>query len=126
MSITTGQTAIMTRIATMETDANIVWPDGPGAGLPRYVMQAAGGAQRTATLAGQTDADPEVVVRVETLAGTYATANTTLVAALVARFRPGDRFGGVTILDAPSVRPPLPVIEGVYSVPVVIRGRFYF
>ena len=57
MSITTGQQALIRRIVTMTTSANIVLPNGAGAGLPRYVVQAAGGTQRTATLAGLTDAD---------------------------------------------------------------------
>ena len=125
MSITTGQQALIKRIVTMTDPPNNVLQNGPGKSLPRYVVQVSGGSQRTATMAGQTDAVPEITVRVET--GTeYATDNDVLVAALVARFRPGTRFDGVTILDAPLPRPPLPVTDGVYTVPVIIRGHFTF
>ena len=125
MSLTAGQQALIRRIVTMTTSANIVLPNGPGAALPRYVVQVSGGSQRTATVDGVTDARPEIVVRVETVADAYATDNDALVAALVARFRPGDKFDGVTVIDAPLPRPPL-VGDGVYSVPVIIRGRFSF
>lgn len=121
MSLTAGQQALIRRIVTMTTDANIVLPNGPGAALPRYVIQAAGGSQRTRTTDGVTEARPEILVQVET--GTdYATNNDALVAALVARFPVTANFDGVTIIDAPLPRPPLPVTEGVYSVPVIIRG----
>jgi hypothetical protein len=122
MSLTLGQAALIRRIVTMTTDANIVLPNGPGAGLPRYVVQAAGGTQRTRTIDGVTEARPEIVVRVETEAGAYATESDSLVADLVARFDVGDSFDGVTIIERPSPRPPLPVADGVYSVPVIIRG----
>lgn len=127
MSITTGQQALIRRIVTMTTDANIVLPNGPGKGLPRYVIQAAGGAQQTASLKGRTEAAPEIVVRVETADGEYATQNDELVAALVARFPlDGAPFDGVVIREAPLPRPPLPVADGVYAVPVIIRGATRF
>ena len=125
MSMTNGHQAIISRIVTMSGAPNVVLPNGPGKDCPRFVVQEAGGSQRTATVAGETDAYPEVIVRVETDTA-YATENNALVAALVARFAPGSRFDGVTILDAPLPRAPLPVTEGVYSVPVIIRGRISF
>lgn len=125
MSLTAGQQALIYRLVTMSGGTNVVLPNGPGKGLPRYVVQVSGGAQRTATLGGRTDATPEIVVQVETEADDYVTANNALVAALVARFAVGSRFDGVTITDAPLPRPAL-VGGGVYSVPVVVRGQTSF
>jgi hypothetical protein len=133
MSITIGQQALIDRIVTMTDPPNIVLPGGESFDLPRYVIQVAGGAQQRETVGGLTRANPEIVVRVETktvsddntFAGT-AESNA-LIEALVERFAVGDRFDDVTILEAPSPRPPLPVLDGdTYSVPVVIRGRCYF
>lgn len=132
MSITLGQQALIDRITTMVDPPNIVLPGGEAFGLPRYVVQVAGGAQQRETVGGLTRANPEIVVRVETKtvtdAGAFAltTESNDLVAALVARFAVGDTFDGVTILEAPLPRAPLPVTDGVYSVPVIIRGRCYF
>lgn len=126
MSITDGHQAIIARIVSQAGGTSVVLPEGPGKSLPRYVVQEAGGSQRTVTLAGDTLARPEVVVRVETEAGRYATENNALTKALVGMFPPGASFGGVHVRDAPSVRPPLPTTDGVYSVPVVIRAEFGF
>ena len=126
MSLTDGQQALIRRIVEMTRTAGVVLPNGKDAPLPRYVIQAAGGTQRTATIGGKTEATPEIVVRVETMQGDYATDNDALVSDLVDLFAVNDRFECVTILDAPLPRPPLPVVDGVYSVPVIIRGRTYF
>ena len=125
MSLTNGQQALIKRIVEMTTSANIMLPNGPGKTAPRYVIQEAGGAQRTRTIDGVTEAFPEIVVLVETKSK-YTTDNNSLVAALVARFPVNARFDGVQILDAPLPRPPLPVVEGIYSVPVIIRGYMSF
>ncbi|HBT01653.1 MAG TPA: hypothetical protein DEB47_17755 [Citreicella sp.] len=132
MSITEGHQALIRRIVTMSGAPNIVLPGGPGKALPRIVVQVSGGSQRTMGLSGATDSTPEITVRVETAQkdaqgrDAYATANDALVAALVARFAVGGTFDGVTIEDAPLPRPALPVTDGVYSVPVIIRGRLFF
>jgi hypothetical protein len=125
MSISTGQQALIRRIVTMTTDANIVLPNGSTHNLPRYVVQSSGGSQRSLGASGLTEAFPEIVVRVETVADAYATQNDQLVAALVARFSVGDVFDGVEITEAPLPRAPLGMSE-VYSVPVIIRGRMVF
>lgn len=125
MSLTTGQQALIRRVTTMSAPPNVVLPNGKGKPLPRYVVQASGGSQSTFDLSGTTDSRPEIVVRVETEADEFATENDSLVAALVARFKPGDEFDGVEIMDAPLPRPPLEG-DGVYSVPVIIRGRYIF
>lgn len=124
MSLTDGQQALINRIVTMSGAPNIVVPEGPGKGLPRYVVQVSGGSQSTIGASRVTDARPEITVRVETEKGSYATDNDALVKALVARFAVGDTFDGVTILAAPLPRPPIP--GAVYSVPVVIRGQTFF
>jgi len=126
MSMTDGHQAIIARIVAQAGATGVALPNGAGVGLPRYVVQEAGGAQRTVTLSGLTDARAEVVVRVETAADGYATANNALVKALVQMFPPGLRFGAMTVLQAPDVRPPLPVTDGVYSVPVIVRAEFTF
>jgi hypothetical protein len=122
MDITDGQQALINRIVQMDNPPNIALPGGPGKNLPRYVVQAAGGSSNTFDLDGNTEDFPEIVVRVETKDGEYATENDGLVKALIGRFKPGSQFDGVTILVPPSVRPPLPG-GGVYAVPVIIRGR---
>ncbi|WP_343502137.1 MULTISPECIES: hypothetical protein [Roseobacteraceae] len=129
MSITAGHQALIRRVVTMADPPNIALPNGPGKGLPRYVVQAAGGAQQPATISGKTRAFPEIVVRVETKAwpvGQYAIESDALVAALIARFPVGVKFDGVKIDRAPEARTALPVTDGVYSVPVIIRGTFTF
>lgn len=109
----------------MPNPPNIVLPNGPGAACPRYVVQEAGGAQRTRTLDGVTEALPEILVRVET-DSEYTTENNELVSRLVARFPANSRFDGVIIREAPLPRPPLPSESGVYSTPVFIRGFMSF
>jgi hypothetical protein len=125
MSMTDGQQKLINRIVTMDDPPNIALPNGPGVGLPRYVIQEAGGSQNTFDMAGTVESFPEIVVRVETEDGEYATGNNALVKALVARFKPGSRFDGITILDAANSRPPL-TGGGVYATPVIIRGRYVF
>lgn len=124
MSITDGQQALIRRIVTMTTSANIILPNGPqGASVPRYVVQVSGGGQRNRFVRGTTEARPEITVRVETLDGEYTTESDALVKSLVGRFAVGGApFDGVKILDAPLVQPPLPATQGLYVVPVVIRG----
>lgn len=128
MSLSDGHRGIISRIVG-SASVNVVLPNGPGKGLPRYVVQEAGGTQRTATMAGLTDAVAEVVVLVETSSGAYSTQSNSLISELVDMFRPGVRFGGPTemvIVEAPDVRPPLPDTGGVYSVPVIVRAHFNF
>ena len=124
MSMTTGQQQLIDHVVTMSDRPNIALPNGPGADLPRYVVQVAGGRKRTFDLSGAVEKFPEIVIRVETEDGDLATENDPLVAALEARFSLGSRFDDITILEDPDVRPPLRG-GGVYAVPVIIRGRFF-
>lgn len=106
----------------MGTDANFVIPQGSDRPLPRYWIQNAGAAPRTFDLAGNVIANVEMAVSVETSASDTATQNEAMVAALEQHFRPGTRFGGLTVIEPPRPRPAL-VDGGVYSVPVIIRAR---
>lgn len=126
MSQTDGHQAIISRMIAELSGSNIVLPNGPGKSLPRYVVMEAGGRQTPATLDGTTDAYPEVVVRVETRAGVYATQNNNMVSALVDAFPLGLQFSGMRVHRAPDVRPPLPIQDGVYSVPVIVTAQFNF
>lgn len=127
MSITTGQQKLINRVVTMASPPNIIIPGGKSKDMPRYVIQAAGGSQQTVFRnKGMTDATAEINVRVETGTDVYSVIeNDSLVAALVARFPVGASFDGITILDAPLPRPPV-TSAGVYAIPVIIRGRFFF
>lgn len=125
MSLSTGQQALIRRIVTMDGAPNIRLPNGPGADLPRYVVQVSGGSQSGFGVDGSTEARPEIVVRVETISDTYATESDALVSALVDRFSPGDTFDGIEITSAPLPRAPIEG-NGIYAVPVIISGRFIF
>lgn len=126
MSVTDGHQALIRRLVTMTTTASIALPNAPGApGVPRYVVQEAGGGQNTYTLDGDTNARPEIVVRCEVEADTDAAAANALAKALVDRFAVGSKFDGLTVLQAPNVRPPI-VADGIYAIPVVIRGFMTF
>lgn len=126
MSLTTGQQALVRRIMTMPDRPNVVWPGGGDKPLPRYVIQNAAGAQSRFGIDGTTESYPEINVRVETDSNNPdASANDALVAKLDARFRPGDTFDGVEIVDATWPRQPL-LSTGVYAVPVIIRCRYIF
>ncbi|KAF0675072.1 hypothetical protein [Profundibacterium mesophilum] len=124
MSITDGQEALIRHLLTMQGAPNIALPNDGGAELPRYVVQASGGAQRTILVDGTTDAFPEIVVLVETAKGRGAGQNNDFVKLLVGHFAPNTKFEGIQIIEAPFARPPL--TGEVYSVPVVIRGRTFF
>lgn len=126
MSIPDGHDAIIRRARQELSSTNFVLPNGPGASLPRYVVQEAGGRERTLGLDGATEAFPEVLFLAETEAGVYSGGTSNLVRALVQVFRPGTRFEGCTVLVPPDVRPPLPVADGVYSVPVYVSARIVF
>jgi hypothetical protein len=90
------------------------------------VVQEAGGRQTRFGLDGKTEAYPEVLVRVETESGEYSTEASNMVRALVGVFPRGTRFGDYTVLDEPDVRPPLPVSDGVYAVPVYVSARVVY
>lgn len=130
MTITAGQQALISQIATAAGRPAIGLPNGPVPAFSstvtaRWVIQVSGGAQIGVGLDGATDAHPEIVVRVETPADSYATDNDASVDALCALFPVGSTVGSVTIDKAPQPRAPMPY-AGVYSVPVIITGRMFF
>lgn len=127
MSIATGHDAIIRRIINEFTGGNIVLPNGPSKDLPRIVLQEAGGVQLPFGLDGKTLSYPTVLVRVETDAGNYSTEATTIVNEIVSLFQPGiPAFDDVTVDRRPDVRPALPITNGVYAVPVYVRGRYVY
>jgi hypothetical protein len=111
MSITAGHQKMIRHLIGMTTTANIVLPNGPGAGLPRYVVQVAGGLQQTRTIDGVTQAQPELVVSVETEAGAYTTRSDEMIEALVQRFAANTRFEGMMVRGG-SLPPPTPSRDG--------------
>lgn len=92
---------------------------------PAYIIQVSGVDQAPMGGSKMTEAMVELTVRVDTPEGKYATLANSMVNAIVDWFQIGDRFEGVTVTERP--RPGGPYSEnGVYSVPVSIRGRGYF
>lgn len=127
MSLAIGHQKIIARlIDELPSGSNIVLPNGPRKDLPRYVVMEAAGRQRPVTLDGVSDAYPEVVVRVETQAGAYSTESSAMVQAIVDAFPLGLHFSGMVVHEAPASRPPLPVRDAVYSVPVVVTATISF
>ena len=122
MGVADGHEAIVARIVDQAV-IDVALPNGTDKPLPRYVVQEAGAAQRPVGVNGQTDADCQVAVRVEVAEGTYAQNTKTYISALEAMFPPGLLFSGVKVTRAPDVRPPLPITQGVYSVPVIVTGQ---
>jgi hypothetical protein len=128
MSITAGQFAVIRRLADNAGGYNVVWPDHDGSNdysLPRFVAELAGGATNTLDLSGNTEADVQVSVKVETDEGGFAAVNLAMQAILTSLFRPGTTFSGVQIDDPITTRPPLEN-GGVFTVPVIIRGRYIY
>lgn len=125
MSMADGHAALINRVIDQAGTTDVVLPEGEASGLPRYVIEEAGGLQRTDGVYGGTVCRPEIVVRVETEKSRGTSQSKTLVDNLVSMFLPGQIFDGVKIVDAPLPRPPLPN-SSVRSVPVVVRGDFIF
>lgn len=126
MASTDGQDAIITRILSMATTANFSVPDGPkGVALPRYRISDGGNPAIPRTIDGRVQAFPEVRVMVETEEGKGGEQSKQMVQDLIDLFPQGERFDGVQILVPPDPRAPLQA-NGVYAVPVFIRGRQFY
>lgn len=127
MTPSEAEAAIFNHIATMPGRPNVVFAGGQSKPMPRYVVQVSGGRRQTMGLTLATDATVAVVVRVETDADEAPYVNNNpLRDALIQRFAPGTKIGGVTIEDAPDDSKPPLVSSTVYAIPVTIRGRFFF
>ncbi|MEN9060004.1 hypothetical protein [Ponticoccus litoralis] len=136
MTVPLGQQVLESHLHGMPTSAAIVLPNGPGGGLPRYVVQRSVGMVETFDTTGTTEAEPTISVNVETEPAEFAFENDALVTALCERFKPGTviEYGGakVTITKPPHVGaiPPRQDSMGsssaVYTTPVIIRGWFTF
>lgn len=120
------QQILIRHVAEMAVRPPIVFPnmaDTPPP--PRFVVQISASAQSTMGISRTTDATAEIVVLVQTEEGESAVPNDDLVNLLIDRFPLGANVEDVFIQEAPLPRPPL-IGDGVYSVPVIIRGRSFF
>ena len=124
MSLATGQQALIRRITASLPLVNIVLPNGQPKELPRYVIESTGGEQKAADISGTVEASVEITVRVETQKGQFASENNALVNDLVDLFQIGNRFDGITIIEAPVLESA--ELGAIYSVPVKIKGIFEF
>lgn len=126
MSAVLVQQALIRRFLAMPTTKPKVLPNHAGdiTGAA-YVVQVSGTAQGTLGISRLTDVTAEIAIRVDTPENRYATESDAMVDALVSWFAVGSQFDGVTVTEAPSPRPPYNA-NGVYSVPVLVRGRGQF
>ncbi|MEO0721950.1 MAG: hypothetical protein AAFY43_07345 [Pseudomonadota bacterium] len=127
MSITTGQNALINHFLGMSPSEGVVLPNDRGlpAPPPRYVVQVTAGSQQTLDFDGQVDARPEIVIRVDVDADTGVSQSQAMVDALVSRFAVNTKIGDVLISQPAFPQGPLSA-NGVYSIPVIIRGRYCF
>lgn len=126
MSVIDIEQALIRRFLAMPTSYKRLRPNEAGnITAPAYVIQVSAASQVTMGMSPLTEAMGEIVVRVDTPENQYATLSNQMVQAIVDWFKIGDRFDGVTVTERPSPRPPFSE-NGVYSVPVIVRGRGYF
>lgn len=102
-------------------------PNGAGVtAVQRYVVEGAAGSQRAEGASMVTNVDREINVRIEVPEGSGPTDADNQAKAIVAWFPIGLVLEGlVEINEAPNARPGFPA-DGLYIVPVLIRGRGYF
>lgn len=126
MSATIAQRDLVTHLQAMPSRPAVAYPNGPiVTDMPRIVVEVPQAAQRTKTIAGIQEVDAEIVARIETQDGHFETEATDIAEAIVAHFAPGTKAGVNKIIDAPSVRSRFRR-DGVYYLPLIIRGRSYF
>ncbi|MEL6170494.1 MAG: hypothetical protein AAFN44_03430 [Pseudomonadota bacterium] len=126
MNVMAIQDKLLARLQSMPGRPPIAYPNGPLVkDLPRIVVQYVPSAQRPFDMSGQTQVDAEINARIEVEQHTTTKKVGTIVAAIQDHFRPTTRFDDVTIMQAPDPRPAIPG-QGVYAVPVIIRGRADF
>ncbi|GGX63275.1 hypothetical protein GCM10007385_35510 [Tateyamaria omphalii] len=120
-----AQNALLARLQAMPDRPAIAYPnDKIVEAKPRIVVQFPAAAQTTRTIGGCSQGDAEMVARIETKQHELTTEANTIAEQIIAWFRPVQRFGGVTIIEAPSVRAQFSE-AGSFHLPVIIRGRFY-
>lgn len=125
-TIVDGRNAIVRRLQTMPGRPAIAYPGGPQVTeFPRIVVSFPASQQSTMDMSGLTDSFPEVSARIETEDGSFGAQAATILAAIQDRFRAATRFDGVEMLSTPQ---PASEYEagGVYHIPVIIRGRYFF
>lgn len=125
MSATTAQNALIQRLQTMPDRPAIAYPNGPHVELPRIVIEVPGAAQRGFGTDGSTLSVAEIVARVEIEANALDAGATAITDGIVAHFPPGLSLAGAQIREAPQSRARY-TADGVYHIPVVIRGEIIF
>lgn len=126
MSAIDIEEALIRRFLAMPTSYQRLRPNEAGNLTgPAYVIEVSGTAQATLGMSRMTEGNVEIMIRVDTPENQYATLAGQMVRAIVDHFQIGDRFDGVTITERPTPRTPYKA-NGVYSVPVLVRGRGYF
>lgn len=125
MTALEGQDALIRRLIAMPDAPSFVFPNDPsGAETPRAVIQSGPNAQQTITIGGVTKGVFEIVVRVEVPDGEYTTQAHEIANRIIAQFPYGERFEGITVTEVPYPRPGYSA-EGIYHLPVIIRGQGY-
>jgi len=121
-----AQNALLARLQAMPGRPPIAYPNGEIVkALPRLVVQVVAPAQRTFDMEGQTQADAEIIARIDVKPHRDGDDVNPVLAAIQEQFRPATKFDGVTIMEAPRPAPAF-TADGAYSVPVIIRCRFDF
>ncbi|MEL7299372.1 MAG: hypothetical protein AAFM92_03220 [Pseudomonadota bacterium] len=125
MSAIDAQNALLARLQGMPDAPAIAYPNGPVVKLrPRIVVQFPAAAQTTRTIKGCVEGTAEMIARIEVDQHCFAGAANDIAVQILARFSPVLRLSGVTIIEAPSIQGAFSS-DGVYHLPVIIRGRFY-
>ena len=126
MSATLAQDALIARLKAMPGRPTLAYPNGPQVSvLPRIVVDVPSASERAVGVSSITQGDAEIIARVETLDGQLDTEAKNIVQAIVDRFPVGLRTECVTITQAPTPRARYSA-DGVYHIPVIIRGRYHF
>lgn len=124
-TIIDAQDALIAHLQAMPDRPAIAYPNGRVVtDLPRVAVEVPSGSERVVTIKGCGEGDAEILARVETQDGTFSGEAGQIANNILAHFAPVQRIDGVTIIERPTVRGSYRE-DGIYYVPVIIRGRFY-
>lgn len=125
MSATLAQDALLKRLMSMPDRPSIAYPNGLNVEPPRIVVEFPAASQNTSELGGLTQGTAEMIARVETKDGELDTEAKSIATQIVEHFPVGLETDLVTIVQAPSPRTAYQA-DGVYHIPVIVRGRYHF
>lgn len=127
MSIEDGIDILIRHLMAIPEGYNVHLPDSSAqTALPRLHVSVPANAQDSRFLAGDTDAYPEISVRIETEGGYYSAQAKAMVRAIQSHFRAGQMLENtVSISQTPDVRGRYNS-DGVYYIPMTVVGRMYF